>query len=225
PRISFDGKYWYISVGIERENNALELSDISLGIDLGVMDLATCSTGKVYKNINKKKTIKKLKKKLKRLQKQVSRKYEKSREVTNRYHKSQNIVKLEKKIRLIHRRISNIKSNNLHQITNEIVKTKPSRVVMEDLNVKGMMKNRHLSKAIAEQNFYKFITYMKYKAEFNGIEFIQVPRFYPSSKTCSHCGAIKKDLKLSDRVFKCQCGHILDRDLNASINLANYRVS
>ncbi|MGL4671532.1 RNA-guided endonuclease InsQ/TnpB family protein [Cetobacterium sp.] len=225
PRISFDGKYWYISVGIEEENNILELSNISLGIDLGVKDLATCSTGKVYKNINKKKTIKKLKKKLKRFQKQVSRKYEKSREVTNRYHKSQNIVKLEKKIRLIHRRISNIRNNNLHQITNEIVKIKPSRVVMEDLNVKGMMKNRHLSKAIAEQNFYKFKTYMKYKAEFNGIEFIQVPRFYPSSKTCSHCGAIKKDLKLSDRVFKCECGYILDRDLNASINLANYRVS
>ena len=225
PRISFDGKYWYISVGIERENNILELSDISLGIDLGVKDLATCSTGKVYKNINKKKTIKKLKKKLKRLQKQVSRKYEKSREVKNRYHKSQNIVKLEKKIRLVHRRISNIRNNNLHQITNEIVKTKPSRIVMEDLNVKGMMKNKHLSKAIAEQNFYKFITYMKYKAEFNGIEFIQVPRFYPSSKTCSKCGTIKKDLKLSDRVFKCECGHIMDRDLNASINLSNYRVS
>ncbi|MGL5623146.1 RNA-guided endonuclease InsQ/TnpB family protein [Cetobacterium sp.] len=225
PRISFDGKYWYIAVGIEKQNNTLELNDASLGIDLGVKDLAVTSDGKVYKNINKKKNIKKLKKKLKRLQKQVSRKYEKSREVNNRYEKSQNIVKLEKKIRLVHRRISNIRNNNLHQITNEIVKTKPSRIVMEDLNVKGMMKNKHLSKAIAEQNFYKFITYMKYKAEFNGIEFIQVPRFYPSSKTCSKCGTIKKDLKLSDRVFKCECGHIMDRDLNASINLSNYRVS
>ncbi|MHA4984985.1 RNA-guided endonuclease InsQ/TnpB family protein [Cetobacterium somerae] len=225
PRISFDGKYWYISVGTERENNSLELSEVSIGIDLGIKNLATCSTGKVYKNINKKKTIKKLKKKLKRLQKQVSRKYENSREVNNRYHKSQNIVKLEKKMRLVHRRISNIRNNNLHQITNEIVKTKPSKIVMEDLNVKGMIKNKHLSKAIAEQNFYKFTTYMKYKAEFNRIEFIQVPRFYPSSKTCSKCGIIKRDLKLSDRVFKCECGHIMDRDLNASINLANYRVS
>ncbi|MEG0514978.1 MAG: transposase [Cetobacterium sp.] len=225
PRISFDGKYWYISVGIERENNALELREVSLGIDLGVKDLATCSDGKVYKNINKKKTIKKLQKKLKRFQKQVSRKYEKSREVNNRYEKSRNIVKLEKKIRLVHRRISNIRNNNLHQITNEIVKTKPSRIVMEDLNVKGMMKNRYLSKAIAEQSFYKFITYIKYKAEFNGIEFIQVPRFYPSSKTCSKCGTVKKDLKLSDRVFKCECGYILDRDLNASLNLANYKIS
>ena len=225
PRISFDGKYWYISIGIESEKPEVKLTDKSVGIDLGIRDLATCSTGKIYKNINKTKRIKKFKKKLKRLQKQVSRKYEKSREVNNRYEKSQNIVKLENKIRLIHRRISNIRNNNLHQITNEIVKTKPSKIVMEDLNVKGMMKNRHLSKAIAEQNFYKFITYMKYKAEFNGIEFIQVPRFYPSSKTCSKCGTVKKDLKLSDRVFKCECGHVLDRDLNASINLANYRVS
>ena len=225
PRISFDGKYWYISVGIEVEKPEIELTDESIGIDLGVKDLAVCSTGKIYKNINKTKIVKKLLKKLKRLQKQVSRKYEKSREVNNRYQKSQNIVKLENKIRLVHRRISNIRNNNLHQITNEIVKTKPSKIVMEDLNVKGMMKNRHLSKAIAEQNFYKFITYMKYKAEFNGIEFIQVPRFYPSSKTCSKCGTVKKDLKLSDRVFKCECGHVLDRDLNASINLANYRVS
>lgn len=225
PRISFDGKYWYISVGIKSKKSEVELTDESVGIDLGIKDLATCSTGKIYKNINKTKRVKKFKKTLKRLQKQVSRKYEKSREVNNRYEKSQNIVKLEKKIRLVHRKISNIRNNNLHQITNEIVKTKPSRIVMEDLNIKGMMKNRYLSKAIAEQNFYKFITYMKYKAEFNGIEFIQVPRFYPSSKTCSKCGTIKKDLKLSDRIFKCECGYIMDRDLNASINLSNYRAS
>ena len=225
PRISFDGKYWYISVGVEKENNSEKLSDKSIGIDLGVKDLAVCSNRKVFKNINKEKHVKKLKKKLKRLQRQVSRKYEKSKEVSNRYLKSQNILKLEQQIRLIHRRISNIRNNYIHQITAEIVKTKPSRVVMEDLNVSGMMKNRHLSKAIAEQNFFKFITCMKYKCEFNGIEFIQVPRFYPSSKKCSQCGAIKKDLKLSDRVFKCECGHVMDRDLNASINLENYRVS
>lgn len=222
PRISYDGKYWYISVGTERESPTLKLNKLSIGIDLGVKELAVCSNGRIYKNINKSKRIKKLKKVLKRLQRQVSRKYEKSKEVNNRYEKSQNIVKLEKRIRLVHRRISNIRNNNLHQITNEIAKTKPSRVVMEDLNVKGMMKNKYLSRAIAEQNFHKFITYMKYKCEFNGIEFVQVPRFYPSSKTCSHCGTIKKDLKLSDRVFKCECGHTLDRDLNASINLANY---
>ena len=224
PRITYN-KYWYISVGIEIEKPLMKLNNISIGIDLGIKELAICSTGKIYKNINKSKRIKKLKRKLKRLQKQVSRKYEKFKEVNNRYEKSQNIVKLEMKIRFIHRRISNIRNNNLHQVTNEIVKTKPSKVVMEDLNVKGMMKNKHLSKAIAEQNFYKFITYMRYKCEFNGIEFVQVPRFYPSSKTCSKCGSIKKDLNLSDRIFKCECGHTMDRDLNASINLANYKVS
>lgn len=225
PRITFDGKYWYISVGIEKEKLSIELNNLSIGIDLGIKELAVCSNGKVFKNINKKKTIKRLKKKLKRFQRQISRKYEKSKEVNNRYEKSRNIVKLEMKIRLIHRRISNIRNNNLHQVTNEIVKIKPSKVVMEDLNIKGMMKNRYLSKAIAEQNFYKFITYMKYKCGFNGIEFIQVPRFYPSSKTCSKCGSIKRELKLSQRIFKCECGHTMDRDLNASMNLANYRVS
>ncbi|MGL5100717.1 MAG: RNA-guided endonuclease InsQ/TnpB family protein [Fusobacteriaceae bacterium] len=225
PRISFDGKYWYISVGMDIEKLEVELTGKSVGIDLGIKDLAVCSTGKIYKNINKTKRVKKLKKTLKRLQKQVSRKYYKNNGGENRYHKSQNILKLEQKLRLIHRRISNIRSNNLHQITNEIVKTKPSKIVMEDLNVKGMMKNRHLSKAIAEQNFHRFTTVMKYKCEFNGIEFVQVPRFYPSSKKCSKCGEIKKNLKLSDRVFQCECGHVMDRDLNASINLGNYRVS
>lgn len=225
PRVIFDGKYWYLSVGIERVKPTNKLTKEVIGIDLGIKELAFCSNGKVYKNINKTKRVTKLKKKLKRLQRQLSRKYHKNNGGENRYHKSQNILKLEQKIRLVHRTISNIRNNNLHQITTEIVKTKPSRVVMEDLNVKGMMKNRHLSKAIAEQNFFKFITYIKYKCGFNGIEFLQVPRFYPSSKTCSQCGTIKKDLKLSNRIFKCECGFEIDRDLNASKNLANYKVS
>lgn len=225
PRVNFDGKYWYLSVGIERTNPINTLTGESIGIDLGIKELAFCSNGKVYKNINKTKRVKKLKKKLKRLQRQVSRKYYKNNGGESRYHKSQNILKLEQQIRLVHRTISNIRNNNLHQITNEIVKTKPSKVVMEDLNVKGMMKNRHLSKAIAEQNFFKFITYIKYKCGFNGIEFLQVPRFYPSSKTCSQCGNVKKDLKLSDRTFRCECGFEMDRDFNASKNLANYKVS
>ncbi|MBC2854229.1 RNA-guided endonuclease TnpB family protein [Cetobacterium sp. 2G large] len=225
PRISFDGKYWYISVGIDSAKHVVELTDEKIGIDLGIKELAVCSNGRVFKNVNKGKRVKKLKKTLKRLQKQVSRKYYKNNGGENRYQKSQNILKLEQKLRLIHRRISNIRNNNLHQITNEIVKTKPSKIVMEDLNVKGMMKNRHLSKAIAEQNFHKFVVFMKYKCKFNGIEFIQVPRFYPSSKTCSCCGSVKKNLKLSDRIFSCECGNKMDRDLNASINLRNYRVS
>ncbi|MGG3423834.1 RNA-guided endonuclease InsQ/TnpB family protein, partial [Heyndrickxia faecalis] len=128
----------------------------------------------------------------------------------------------EKQIRFLHRRLSNIRRNHLHQTTNAIVKTKPCKVVMEDLNVTGMMKNRHLSKAIAKQGFYEFTRQMEYKCEKYGIEFVKVDRFFPSSKTCSSCGKMKRDLKLSDRVYRCECGNEIDRDLNAAINLANY---
>jgi putative transposase len=139
--------------------------------------------------------------------------------------KTNNIVKLEKEIKLIHRKLSNIRNNHIHQATNKITKLYPYRVVMENINIKGMMKNKHLSKAIGQQGFYEFIRQMKYKCEFNGIEFIQADRFYPSSKTCSNCGSIKKDLRLSDRVFQCEeCGFAIDRDKNASINLGNYKL-
>jgi len=139
--------------------------------------------------------------------------------------KTNNIVKLEKKIKLIHRKLSNIRLNHIHQATNKIIKLRPYRIVMEDLNITGMMKNKHLSKAIQEQCLYEFIRQMKYKCEFNGIEFIQVDRFYPSSKTCSRCGSIKKDLKLKNRVYVCsECGLVIDRDKNASINLGNYKL-
>ena len=142
----------------------------------------------------------------------------------SRFIKTSNIVKLERKIKLIHRKLTNIRQNHIHQATNMIIKMKPYRVVMEDLNISGMMKNKHLSKAISSQKFYEFIRQMKYKCEFNNIEFIQADRFFPSSKTCSKCGHVKKDLKLSDRTYKCSCGLILDRDKNASINLANYKL-
>ena len=221
PRITCDNKYWYISVGIEFEKPKIELTNEKIGIDLGIKDLAILSNGIVYKNINKTKMIKQLKKKLKRLQKQCSRKYIKNKE-GNRYIKTANIVKLEKKISLLHRKISNIRNNYLHQVTTEIVKTKPFQINIEDLNISGMMKNRHLSKAIAEQCLYKFITILAYKCEFYGIKLIKIPRFYPSSKTCHNCGNIKKDLKLSDRVYKCECGHTMDRDLNASLNIRDW---
>ena len=222
PYCSFDGKYWYLSFGFEVEENQTTLNnDLSIGIDLGIKDLAICSNGMVFKNINKTKKVKKLKKRLKRLQRQVSRKYEANKE-GNKFVKTNNIIKLEKQIKLIHRKLSNIRNNYIHQATNKIIKLKPYRVVMEDLNVKGMMKNKHLSKAIQEQGFYEFIRQMKYKCEFNGIQFIQADRYFPSSKLCSCCGSIKKDLKLKDRVYKCDCGLEIDRDLNASINLSNY---
>ena len=172
----------------------------------------------------KSKEIKRLKKSLKRKQRQCSRKYEMNKK-GKEYVKTKNIIKLEKQIRLIHRRLSNIRLNYIHQITTKIVKTKPSRVVMEDLNIKGMMKNKHLSKTVAEQCLYDFKMKMKYKCEFYGIEFVEADRYYPSSKLCSCCGTIKKDLKLKDRIYKCSCGLNINRDYNASINLSRYKLA
>lgn len=222
PRIKHNGRYWILTLGIEIPNETIKLTDISLGIDVGVKDLAVCSDGQVFKNINKSRTIKKLEKRLKRLQRQVSRKYEMNKQ-GNKFVKTKNIIKLERQIKLIHLRLSNIRNNHLHQATNKIVKTKPSRIVIEDLNVSGMMKNRHLSKAIQQQKLYEFRRQLKYKTKKYGIELVLADRWYPSSKTCSSCGAIKSDLKLKDRVFKCDCcGLEIDRDLNASINLSRY---
>ena len=230
PRISFDGKYWYISVGVERELSKVKLTDESIGIDVGVKYLAICSNGMTFKNINKTKEVKRLKKVLKRKQRKVSRKYEinkikKGGENRCQFKKTNNIIKLEKEIRLLHRRLTNIRSNHIHQATNKIVKIKPSRVVMETLNIKGMMKNRHLSKAIAEQCLYEFKRQIQYKCKKYGIEFVEADKWFPSSKTCSCCGAIKKDLKLKDRVYQCSCGLKIDRDLNASINLSRYKLA
>ena len=196
-----------------------------IGIDLGIKYLAICSDGVVYKNINKTHVVKKLEKRLKRLQRQVSRKYEMNKR-GGRYVKTNNIKKLEKDIRRIHRRLKNIRLNYLHQTTANIVKTKPYRVVMEDLNITSMMKNKSISKQLCKLGLHEFTRQMKYKCEWNGIEFIQVDRWYPSSKKCSHCGTIKKDLKLSDRRYKCnECGLDVDRDFNASLNLMNYGLS
>ena len=230
PHISFDGKYWYISVGIERELPKVKLTDESIGIDVGVKYLAICSNGMTFKNINKTKEVKRLKKVLKRKQRKVSRKYDinkikKGGENRCQFKKTNNIIKLEKEIRLLHRRLTNIRSNHIHQATNKIVKIKPSRVVMETLNIKGMMKNRHLSKAIAEQCLYEFKRQIQYKCKKYGIEFVEADKWFPSSKTCSCCGAIKKDLKLKDRVYQCSCGLKIDRDLNASINLSRYKLA
>lgn len=234
PHISFDGKHWYLSIGYEVKPQKIELTDESIGIDLGIKDLAILSTGKVYKNINKTRRIKQLKKRLRREQRKVSRKIEgnitkrdsRQRPIWKRpLNECKNIKRQNKRIRLIYKKLTDIRNNYLHQTTTEIVKTKPSRIVMEDLNVRGMMKNRHLSQAIAEQKFYEFKRQIKYKCEYYGIEFVEVGRFYASSKTCSHCGHIKTDLRLSDRIYQCpECGLVIDRDLNAAINLANYKL-
>ncbi len=221
PRIKHNGRYWILTLGIEIEDEPIKLTDVSLGIDVGIKDLAICSDGQVFKNINKTRTIKRLEKRLKRMQRQVSRKYEMNKQGT-KFIKTNNIKKLEHQIKLIHLRLTNIRNNHLHQATNSIVKTKPYRIVIEDLNISGMMKNKHLSKTIAQQKLYEFRRQLEYKTKKYGIDLVLADRWYPSSKMCSCCGSIKSDLKLSDRIFKCKCGFVLDRDLNASINLANY---
>lgn len=223
PRITFDGINWWISVGIDCEDSTNTPTNDGIGIDLGIKDLAICSDGNTYKSINKTSKLKKLNKKKRRLQKQVSRKYEMNKKGGNRYCKTSNIKKLEHKLLKLNHRISNIRNNYQHQVTSEIIKREPSFIGLEDLNIKGMMKNKHLSKAIQEQGLYDFKCKLSYKAEWNNIKIIEVPRFFPSSKTCSNCGSYKGDLKLSDRTYKCEsCGMELDRDYNASLNLKQY---
>ena len=222
PRVIYNGRCWVLTVGMEVESEAVELNKfLSIGVDLGVKKLAVTNIGLEFDNINKSKKVKDIKSKLKRLQRQCSRKYEMNREGV-RYQKTSNIRKLELKIKKLHSKLSNIRLNYIHQTTNSIVKTKPYRVVMEDLNIRGMLKNKHLSKSIREQCLYTFVNQMEYKCEKYGVEFIQVPRFYPSSKLCSNCGELKKGLKLSDRQYECSCGLSIDRDRNASINLSQY---
>ena len=227
PRITYDNKYWYISIGIEVNIKKQELTDVSLGIDLGLKDLAICSNGNIYKNINKTKIVKKLEKRLKRKQKQCSKKYELNKTMKGescQFNKTKNIYKIEDAIKLLHRRLNNIRNNYIHQVTTSIVKTKPYKIVIEDLNISGLMKNKYLSKVIQKQCFYKFRKYITYKSELNGIELVIANRFFPSSKTCSQCGSVKLDLKLKDRIYKCpHCGAIIDRDLNAAINLSMYK--
>lgn len=225
-RVIYDGKFWFLVVSVEVRNSGVALSQTVLGVDLGIKKLAVRSDGVEVSNINNFRTILQLEKRLKRLQRKVSKKYEFTKLNGTPYQKTKNIIRLEKEIRLLHRRLTNIRETHLHTATQDIVKTKPCRVVMETLNVRGMMKNRHISKAVANQSFFKFKAYLKYKCEFYGIEFVEADTFFPSSKLCSECGFRKSRLSLSERVFICECcGSVTDRDLNAAINLANYKVS
>lgn len=218
PRVTFDGINFWISVSIEVEDSKEIPTNEGIGIDLGIKDLTICSDGYTYKNINKTKEVKRLEKKKKRLQRKLSKKY-----IANKHEKTKNIVKLEKEVLKLNHRLTNIRHNYTHQVTTEIINRKPMFISLEDLNVSGMMKNRHLAKAVQEQSFYSFKEILSYKAKWNNIQIIEVPMFYPSSKTCSACGTVKADLKLFDRVFICpECGNKIDRDLNASINLKNY---
>ena len=216
------GRY-YVSVLIDvPDTEKTRLNDFGLGIDLGVKEFAVISNGVIKKNINKTAKLKKLEKKLKRNQRCLSRKYEDLKKRNNKMKGEatrQNIQKQVLKVQKLHHRIDNIRTDYINKTIAEIVKTKPSYITIEDLNVKGMMKNRHLSKAVASQKFYEFRTKLEKQCKESGIELRIVDRFYPSSKLCHCCGFIKKDLKLSDRIYKCDCGYKCDRDFNASLNL------
>ena len=221
PRITFDGINWFISVGIDTNEDKSKLNTNGIGIDLGLKDLAICSDGNTYKNINKSETVKKLEKKKRRLQRGISRSYEKNKKGGS-YCKTNNIIKKEKLLLKVNHRVTNIRQNYLHQTTSEIVNRKPRFICIEDLNVRGMVKNKHLSKAVHSQGFYEFRRQLEYKCADKGIPLIIADRFYPSSKLCSCCGNMKKDLKLTDRIYKCDCGNIIDRDVQAAINLEAY---
>ncbi|MEI6296282.1 MAG: transposase [bacterium] len=233
PRISHDGLNWWISVGIDYPDNFNTPINEGIGIDLGIKDLAICSDTITYKNINKTKKMRKLEKKKKRLQRQVSRKYdnlksEKSFKKGEKFTKTKNIIKTEKKIKQVQHKLNGIRNNYTHQTTSEIIGREPSFIVIEDLNVSGMMKNKHLSKAVQQQKFYEFRRQLQYKGDWNNIEIRIANRWYPSSKTCHECGTINKQLNLSDREWVClECGCIINRDYNASLNLRdtdNYKM-
>lgn len=229
-RIKYICGKWILSFGMEIENqDKPKLTKDSMGIDLGIKELAIVSKGNenfIYKNINKTKKIKRLKSKLKHMQKVVSRKYDTNNKLNlydKKWTKSKSIIKYEEKIEKLHYKLSNIRKDYIHKTTSKLINMLPSKIVLEDLNVKGMMKNRHLSKAIQEQMFYEFRRQIEYKSEWKNIKVVLADRFYPSSKTCSNCGCVKSDLKLKDRIYKCEhCGFEIDRDINASINLMNY---
>ena len=216
--VSVKAGRFYVSVLVEIPDvNIDNSSNEGIGIDLGLKDFAIISNGKTYRNINKSAGLKKLEKQLIREQRSLSRKYEslKKGESTQRA----NIQKQKLKVQKLHHKMDNIRTDHINKTIAEIVKTKPSYITIEDLNVKGMMKNRCLSKAVASQKFYEFRTRLKAKCDENGIELRVADRFYPSSKTCHHCGSVKKNLKLSDRIYRCECGYVADRDFNAALNL------
>lgn len=220
---------YYISVLVEEENQINNITTFTegIGVDLGLKEFATISDGRVFKNINKNIKIKKIKKSLKRQQKKLSRKYENFKKINKKGGNAtrQNIYKQILKVQNLHMKLASIRTDYINKIINELVKTKPKFINIEDLNISGMMKNKHLSKAISEQKFYEFRIKLINKCHQNNIEVRLSNRFYASSKTCSCCGSIKKDLKLSDRTYRCkECGTIIDRDLNASINLRDNKI-
>lgn len=221
PRIKYDGLNWWLTIGIEYKNFVSVSSKNGVGIDLGIKDLAICSDGNKYQNINKAQKVKKIEKQKCRLQRSISRSYENNKKGES-YCKTNNVIKKEKLLLKLNHKLTNIRQNYLHQITSEIVKREPSFICIEDLNVKGMIRNKHLSKAIQQQGFYEFRRQIEYKSEWNNVPVIVADRFFPSSKLCNCCRMIKTNLKLSERIYRCKCGNVIDRDYQAALNLKKY---
>ena len=226
--VSKKANRYYVSVIVDTKIIQQENTNQGIGIDLGIKDFAICSNkNKPYKNINKTQRVKKLEKKLLREQRKLSRKYE-SLKLRNKKEKGevtrQNIQKQIVKVQILHQRLTNIRTDYVNKVVSSVVRNKPQYIAIEDLNVSGLMKNKHLSKAVAQQKFYEFRNKLTNKCHALGIELRIVNRFYPSSKICHCCGSIKKDLKLKDRTYKCECGYIADRDYNASLNLRDAKI-
>ena len=223
PRITFDGLHWYVSVGVEHQDDKVRVpTNDGIGIDVGLKELAVCSDGHTYGNINRTDKVKRLEKAKRRKQREISRKYLMNKQ-GDKFVKTKNIEKSEIALLKLNHKLTNIRNNYIHKVTTDIVKREPSFIVLEDLNVTGMLKNKHLAKSVQEQNFYRFREILTYKAERAGIKLVIADRFYPSSKTCSHCGSVKQTLKLTERTYICnECGLEIDRDLNASLNLCRY---
>ena len=225
--VSKKANRYYVSVVIDIDIKPQENINEGIGIDLGIKDFAICSNKQTYKNINKTQRVRKLEKKLLREQRKLSRKYE-SLKLRNKKEKGvatrQNVQKQIVKVQILHQRLTNIRTDYINKVVSSVVRNKPQYITIEDLNVRGMMKNKHLSKAVANQKFYEFRTKLTNKCNALGIELRIVDRFYPSSKLCHSCGSIKKDLKLKDRIYKCECGYEEDRDYNASLNLRDAKI-
>ena len=221
PRITFDGIDWYISVGVKIEDPKKITSGEILGIDLGLKELATCSNGLIIHNIIKSRKYKKLEKKLKRQQRQMSRSLERNK-IGKKFIKTKNFERYRKRYLRTRIKMNNLKSDYFNKSIVDIMKTKCSTIVLEDLAVKNMQKNKKLSNAFQKSAISQFRSRLIQKAEMLGIDVSIADKFFPSSKVCSHCGNIKKDLTLADRIYKCDmCGFEIDRDLNAAINLKN----
>lgn len=222
-RVVHDGKYWYLLFAYNLDEPEIDLEDKSIGVDVGIKHLAVTSDNDVFDGVNSKSdTVRKLEIKKKKLQQVISNKYRQNRS----YNKTRNIVRAEQKLFLIHRRLRNIRENELHHISKFLVDKHYQTIKFENLNIRGMLRNKRLSEKVSSQCWYKLMQFTKYKAEFFGEVFKQIERFKPSSKACSRCGYVKRDLKLSDRVYVCNnCGLVIDRDLNAAINIRDFETN